>query len=444
MSLKLFGGIAIGAVIGGGVTYAFYRNKHKTAETENARFNEEYAHKMNDIVSNLREENNKNIVKQQNTSAICDSILQSFHRFTDIDMIADIANIGDIEYRDRCFAEIEGATTDIEKLCNILDDNLLNSEKIADIRAKINLRIEKMCSEIKDIINICEDDDDDDDQLDENNVTISPKKIILNSIGGTSMVFDADPDDGFEVLDGSDVENNDYCFVAQNVPKLYNILFNSIRTQLAEHYVLKIDPDAFDMILEDMVITVSVSFINDTDVVVTAVNAVVPFEIFGITTSDKNFKIYSIQEGEITNDVIIRYFRSINSNDDIQNQQKNSNESCIKTETVIKSTETPIDYDKLDVSLSDENIQFIINTIGFSRESLKAFFTKLNILCRVNPEAGGAIKEAFEYILRDIHSKKVNNQLNDDTKLHLANSLRALILNMKKNYGAEIKSAQYT
>jgi hypothetical protein len=122
-----------------------------------------------------------------------------------------------------------------------------------------------MSNTIKDIIDYADDDDDDDDDIvpDQLNQTVSPKHVILLDINGKSTCFDADPDDGFEILDGSDPENNDYCFIAQNIPKLYRVLFDSIKDQLKSHYVYKIDSELFDELLEDMVITVSVSFVNE-------------------------------------------------------------------------------------------------------------------------------------------------------------------------------------
>ena len=59
---------------------------------------------------------------------------------------------------------------------------------------------------------------------------------------------------------------------------------------------------------------------------------------------------------------------------------------------------------------------------------------------KVNSEASIAIEAVLADIINEIRAAISNNTLTDEEKARLSNSLRALITNMKKNYGAVIKA----
>ena len=154
--------------------------------------------------------------------------------------------------------------------------------------------------------------------------------------------------------------------------------------------------------------------------VITAVNAVVPFEIFGINAPNQNIRIYTIKEGELDNDDIVHYFRGGDRNNNISNQQKDSKQIMADSK---EETKVEVNTDTIDVSLSIANNQFIIDTIGFSKESLNAFIVKHGILHKFNTDAAEAIELAYADIIREIYCMKANNKLDEDTTLRIANSL---------------------
>ena len=452
MNFKVFGGIAAGAVIGCGAAMLFYNKKIKelkigreTAESELSKISYDYDQKLEKLTVKYNDLEFTSSIAKQNIILLYNAMQDAYCKISNVDMLADISAIKDVPLRDKCFSYIDSAIVNIDKLCNLSDEAISVPAIVKNAIDNIHDCAKTMQLDISRILEMYTDNDDDEDDDDEYEndsdiETISPRHIILNCIDGKSMVFDADPDGGFEVLDGSDVENNDYCIVAQNVPKLYNILFDSVKEQLQSHYVAKINSDAFDMILDDLVITVSLEFINDTDAVITAVNAVVPFELFGLNTKEKTIQIYTIKEGELDNGDVIHYFRSALGSYNIQNQQE-----CLEQDMAKTSKETEMEIaeatkSNIDVSVSDENIQFIINTIGYSKESLKSFMTKMAVLYRINSEAAESIESAYADIIREIYFIKANNKIDESNKLRIANLLRSLIYNMNRNHGSAIKA----
>lgn len=443
MSTKLFGGIAIGVTLTGCAAYFLYNKKIKDIKDHEKNLEEEVS-KINEslnIRTTERDTIDSNFQKLKNKYLSLDTdnnkmiklysyLIGAYASIIDVDMLADIANLTDIDDRDECLSKIEKAINTLKEIEDDANENLskLNHKQL---ESRISTTINDMGKNIKDIIDLSEDDADDEDD----DITISPIKIIMKTLDGNTKIFDADPDDGFEVLDGSNPDENDYCIIAQNVPALYKFLFASIKDQLAYHYVSVINPDVFDALLEDMVITVSLSFINETDAEVTSVNAVVPFELFTEELVDKKYKVYCVKEGELDIADAVRYFKTHNTDTD-----KDLGTNFTKPEQQEVTEIKKIQFDISNAGLDDNTIQFLINTIGFNRDSLKSFFGKLKILMQTNPEAGESIKTAFIDIVTSINMKLVENELDEGAIIKATTSLKALILNMKKNYGSSLKS----
>ncbi len=436
MLKSLFGGVALGASAAGIYTYFRHKktltpyvnevNRYQRLEKELMTDKEKSDHMVEEVKYAY-----KNLCEMHNRT------IDAYDTLVNPDMLADISNINDDGYRDECLEEIERASKHIKSITYISDAGIFYTEDKLESDTSMLLNTTSTMSEnikrsIYDDDNAFDDDDDDDNNSETQ--TVSPRKLILNRVDGEAKIFDTDPDVGFEVLDGSNPDANDYCIVAQNVPALYNFLFNSIKSQLQSHYVSKISADAFDNLLEDMIITISFSFINDTDAEITEINAVVPFEVFNDVSDIKNNKIYCIKNGELTNDNIIHYFRSISPKHDVEGRKTSNSEVRSSSQKMEKKV-----VKNIDTSLSEENIKFITESIDFNRESLKSFVGKLGILLKANPEAGEAINDVFRTIIIEIHDAISENKLSDEYKASLVNTLKALNTNMRKNYGADIK-----
>lgn len=460
MSKKLFAGIAIGSAITTAVASIINASAKKKTDIKNAEIESQLKkliEERDSAVSKLESDDERYQKLMNGYENICtfnNKLTQAFNIILNPDMIADIANIDEITLRDACLSEIENTVSIISKYVMIKSDILSDSE-LQIIINKVTTQVDTMCDNIKDFINDyeniealrhdCEldedDDDDDDDDFATVEETVSPKKLILKGIDGSEKIFETDPDIGYEIIEGSDIENNDYCIYAQNDAKLYNFLQASIKDQLASHYTAKIDPKIFENIIEDLVITISFSFINETDAEITEVAAVIPFEIF---KENKNNKVYTIKEGEIKVDNIIHYFGSVNSTDINNKVQRYITESgSTKMETTTNETEEMLpQINRTEFVISsnmNDNIQYIVSTIGFNRDVLKAFIGKLDILHNANQEAWTSIYESFKDIILEINEFNVTDKLDDANKSRLCNTIQTLSRNMKRNYGQDIR-----
>lgn len=450
MNGKVIGGIAAGTLIGGGITYAICKKKMNELDSKH----KNDINELNEAIDIVNAEKNDNIIacndKKVIETTIRDHVISAYRRISDVNMVADISNIKNIEIRDECLSEIEKVIDELSHIINITHENEVTINHLPKVICDIDRKVETMCSNIKDIIKEYElhyeeeDDEDDEDDEESEIQTISPRRVILKCLDGPDKIFEADLDGKFEVLDGSDTENNDYCIIAQNIPELYTFLFTSIKDQLKWHYTSEIDIDAFDSLLEDMIITVSLEFINDDDTMITSVNAVVPFEIFGSSVDNEKCKFYTVKEGELNINDVIRYFRINNGGNDIQSKSINTNESIKTTtiETEKKETQKVVKFSNrpTEIDLSDNTINYIVESICFNRDALKAFVGKLNILLKSNPEAGNTVKSSYIDLVQEIHQLQDNNMLDEITTARISNSLRVLISNMKRNYGSSIKA----
>lgn len=446
MYKKLIGGAVMGTIFGAGITAAIYNHKVKLLKLQKAEAKVNSDEEIAKLNSDLEFEQ----LYRNKLGELHKSTISAFNHICNVDMLADISQLNDI---DSCLTAIKDAAQSITDASDIDFSVILDEKIVTAHKSMISDYATDACREIMDIIDnddvddtdidVVDDSDNDSDDDGDNEIpTISPKTIIIQSLDGSVKAFDAEPDIGFEVLDGSDPENNDYCIMAQNIPALYNFLHDSIKSQLKEHYVFKIDTDTFDYIIEDMVITVSLAFIDEATMVVTDASAVVPFEIFGETANDGTIKFYNIAEGELNIDSAIKYFGNTTSIDDIQNEPTGAVQNSVDTKEKKNPPEEKMVNKQIandfDTSLSDENIQYIFDTIGYNQQALKVFMGKLGVLMRINPEAGMTIYDAYVEILRDIHTHEDNDELTENKQNLISNSLKALINNMKKNYGHDI------
>lgn len=442
MNAKIFGGMVIGTILGGGLTYAICRKHHTDIESKYKAKVDSLAEELNmhkTTIATLQTETDglykeceRSGLVERKVNDVYQQMVSAYQAIADVNMIADIANIKDIDVRDECLTSIEHANTKVTNLAKICFNYVTDIDLLNDTSNKIDNIIKTMTDTIKTtIIDYDQDDDDDDEDVDDNEIAlaISPKHIILKCLGGQDKIFK--PESGsFEVLDGSDPDENDFCILAENVKPLYDFLFMSIKNQLKSHYVSEIDLDTFDEIIDDMIITVSLAYINETDTVITAVNAVVPFEIFGDSPLTEISKTYSINETLLMNGDIQRYFDS--------RQRNHSNRAAQLSDiSAIQPTTEPIF--KFVPDLSDDTIRYIVQTIGYNRDALKSFIGKLEILLNANFEAGDVIRSTFFDIATEIDETNHNGRLDDAAKNRFSSNIRALILNMKRNYGMIIR-----
>jgi hypothetical protein len=441
MSGKIIGGIAIGAAFTATVGSIFHAYKMKKKEIELA--------KLKSQVKTLTEEKETETKTHEqrceklmhdyaNLCALNEKITQAFNIILNPDMIADIANIDNIEMRDACLSEIENCVSTISKYI-IHRTEILSDEKLKEIIDKVMDHVNEMTTNIKKYIDDynADIDDSDDEDVDEDGdddvieETVSPRKIILKGVNCEDKIFVVDPDIGFRVIT---IEDGDYCIYAQNAAKLYNFLKESIKEQSSAHYVAKIDPVIFEnMMGDDVKIMISLRFINKTDAIVTSASTITPFEIF-----NDNGKFYQVEDGEVSHDNIIHFIRShSNSSADVirkENLPISSDEKIVSdpSQKVIKYTKA----DKPDTTDDiDGYINYIAETIGYNHEGLMAFKKRMNALSVIKPEAYASVYAAFIDIINNIPDKLTTEDVPQITR-----NLDALLKNIKTHYGAEIKA----
>ena len=465
MSIKYLGGIISGMCIGGGITYAILNKKIKNMSENNSdmvRLIKDFENKISEINNDhdnyqIDSADKISILEKSchNAKMVCEQVSNSYKELLNPDMLADITIMDDVDHIDECLSAIEKATKSIHNLSTSINFDCISNTTcktfINDTNDIMGITTDIISKSIKTYQDNFMNNDDDDEDDDEELKLVSPKRVIINSIRGTSKIFEAEPDDGFEIIDGSDPDNNDYCIDSKNIPALYNFLFASVVDQLSCHYVAEIDKETFNTLIEDMVITVSLSFINETDVVITAVNAAVPFELFGESIDNNKYNIYTIHGGELELANVMDYFRSGCDSNNNKTSQNDSTKNSSITETENKKEEKKVvktNYDKVsiafDSAISDDAVQFIVDTIGYNRESLVAFIGKLKILMKANPEAGEAIYNAYNAIFEEVQILIHDEKLTEEDIARCYNSIRAIYSNMKKNYSASIKSYKQT
>jgi hypothetical protein len=424
---KFIGGVAVGA--GVATVFAYFGYKHILAQKIKER--EAIIKALKERIKTLTDEKTseaKNADERYQTllnayENICtfnNKITQAFTLILNPDMIADIASISDVDLRDECLSHIEETVEFISTLI-VHKNEKMTKDELNEIIEKVTVKINKMTDDIRQCI---DDDEDDDDEPDEEIMgMVSPKKLILKGINCEDKVFEVDPDIGFEVINGSDTENNDYCIYAQNDSNLYKFLRDSIREQLSNHYVSKIDPIIFEDMTEELMITVSFSFINDTDAEITEVASVIPFEIF----NDDKHK-YVVKDGEIPNDKLIQ----------LDGDSSDSSESDDREKITPDDGET--EKEEKVVTTIDDPMWYVINTIGYNRDSLAHFIGCLDILRKANPEAGASVSDTFVSIINEIQKCENANEMTDAKKSEFCAQIKALARNMKQNYKSDINS----
>ena len=435
---------AAGAVTAVAVTALMFENKFKHYKSEKEGEISSLQNTKNSLqerlsaqekdIAQLKDENSELSKKlsvlmnaYENVCTFYSKLTNGFNIILNPDMLADIASIKDVELRDKCLEEIEDAVASISK--HIVHKSELMADDDKDkLIDKIECHIETMCDNIKHIIIEYEESDDEDgDEGTDGAETVSPKKLILKGVDCDDRIFETDPDIGFEVLSGPEEGGNSYCIYAQNDAKLYNFLRDSIKDQMASHYTAKIDPEVFDNIIEDIVITVSFSFINETDAVITEVAAAIQFEVF----SNKN-NYYHVKGGDIDHDHVVHYIRVNNTpvNSDIGEKDvpKNGDET---TSTEEKTVEI-------------NPVEFLVETIDYNQAEITAFIKKLIILEKANNEAWCVIYNSFNDILSDIIKLNESNELTELKKAEFVAQIKALNKNMKRNYGADINLYKQT
>ena len=421
MAIKFIVGAIGGTMVGAGITY-YYMNRERKEVQEKI---DQYKAKCADL--NAKYEESSEVISVLRTTNelknnIINSEIDALNRLADVNMYADISAINNIEIRNKCFEFIDMAKTAIKDHCG--DPENFDSNIIENI-------ISDMESKIKNII-MNYDEEEDEDEITEDNAVVSPKAIVLKAINNRKPKIFNTTDIEFEIIDGSDTENNEYHVSVDSCVELYNFLFNTIKPQLHNQYAFKIDADAFDAMIDGMEIFATLSFINDDVMEIKQVHAYVPFEVF---ENEGNF--YYIEGGEILHGDIIEFSKHSASGINIQNKQSDSDKGGIKKTEPPKTQKMVID---IDLSLSEENAEFLVSSINFNKEALKYFFAKLAILQKVNVEAYDAISTAFKDILHEIYIHKNNETLDDNTKRRYSTGIQALINNLKKNYGNVIKN----
>lgn len=460
MSVKFFGGVAIGAIVGGSIVYTSLNKKIKQQNIDAAERIEEHEKEVANIleardeiisdyekeIAELKKTVTVAVEANINAGVLCNNGIELYRRLLDPDMLADIADIDDGDYRDECLSVIDDVASTISaKISNVNFANISNND-LGIIMKEITDNMDDATDKIKDVIDTYQSEHEDEEDDDENEVTtITPGRVIVDCLDGTKKFFNAEPDDGFEIIDGSNPTDNEFCIDAQNIPELYKFMFDSIKDQLSYHYVAEIDGNTFERLIEDMTIIVTLSYVNDDsmDMVVTAVNAVVPFELFGESIGDKMYKIYSIEGGELDLANALDYFRSNHSDRGNEDRETNTDESSIKTEKPIKNEEEvvkPIQQLQFESPVSDDAIQFVIETVGYNRDSLMSFIGNLKVLMKVNSEAAESIYSAYSDIITEIQDLNNQGKLTDIELGKYYTSIKAIHTNMKKNYGSAIKS----
>jgi hypothetical protein len=367
------------------------------------------------------------------------NMTKGFNIILDPDMIADISNICNISLRDACLREIEDCVEYISSF-HIHKSEFISDEELEEIIEKVNNRIENMANTIKE--NIDKDDeesedeeteiiDDEDDEIE----TVSPKKLILKGINCEDKIFETDPDIGFEVIKGPDTNNKYYCIYAQNDAKLYNFLKESIKDQLTNHYVARIDPDIFEEITDDLRITVSFEFINENDAEITEVAAVIPFEIF----NNKNKKkLYIVKDGDISNDQCLHVLRG-NSHSSAGNiREENNSKPNEETTSEEVEKEEMIEDDKDTRPSANDDIDYLVEVIGYNEASLKHFINRLNTLKKANNKGWEEINAELIDTTIKIDEVRKSGNLDELKKADFRANIKALTQVMKNKYKRDI------
>lgn len=412
-------------------------------------------------VDTLREEiNDKTVeyIRSSHMNNLYRTALTCMGKISDVDMIADIS-VMDSARLDACLNAIKNTTLDIAECINVCVSTSVLTEKEANkYRDRIIGSTSITCDLIHDVIreyesieddddnyddedvdddsddddevigvkmsidpdDDCEDDDDDDDDL----VYIYPKAIVPNCVNGHAKQYDVDEEGIGIFIDFSDISNNVYCTKAEYIPELCNDLKQSVKEQCSGHIINQINPDIFDALIEDSDITLYLAYLDDSEDVMTILNWRIDLEmgVHSIKLDSGDTKIYNVIDGRVNDDSVKNYFKC-------QSDDNGGDDSS-------KDDDTNADYTDMNI---DDSIQFIIENVGYNRESLKCFIDKLGILYTVNYEAWEAICTAYSEIIRDIHKFKKSGKLTDETSTLICNRIKALKENMTRNYGGAIR-----
>ena len=378
--------------------------------------------------------------------------------------------IGDLAFDERshCYEIINEINEMIDYIIKISENdpqdvNSLFNDNVEPIIDRLKQYLQAHASEEEDEDNVDTDisidpDDDDDEDDDEDDEPMMPildiaTFAIRNIKTGRMKYFrKPGPEEGYPVLEGSDIENGEFRILANANPELYNFLLNCVKSQVRKgHIVANINPRVFDQMMDDIPIIIHLSLENEEYATITAINAVIPFEIF-----KHNKQVYAVEDLEVElNDNIVRTLTGGICTNDVQDVEKCTCESCQQTEAeeteisevAVTETTEPDAQPAENVDAGDWLVSFINESIGYNRDSLRSFIGKLAILMKADRKSGENIRNRFNDIIRSIRSAQKDYDdgvVNDEQHIEQLNTitqqLRTLISDMKKNHGNTIRA----
>lgn len=401
----------VGGAVGAAIMYAINNKKIRNQDVEKLKMLKE-TQSLKDALETKSDKYKR--LEDVNTTLLDDV----YDKLTNIHMFADICNTCD-ETRDRCFAVIDQAREQIK-------EHVSSNEFDRDV---VNTIITEMEDMLRTIIN----SDDDCDCCDE---VITPKSILTRSVSdpGGIRIFDTSGVE-FDILD-SDAENDRYFIRLEEKDheEMYNFFHKSVVEQQNAQYARAIDIDAFEESMKDISILMTLTALDDDRMIVTEFRAEIPFEVFS-----ENGKFYYIEGGELIPNDIIQFARSSASREHLQTKHEMLPKNCDSKETEDKEDEETII--EADLALfSQENIDFLAETVGFSKSALNYYIPKLSVLKEIDESAYETVYKAFTSILQTVYNMESENLLDEESKQKFRNALQCLIQNMKKNYGNIIKN----
>lgn len=377
------------------------------------------------------------LARRDNIEQLYIEVDKLINEFKNIDRIGEILNINNESNRNICIGMLDAIVEHIKNettkyVANLNTDPESVEYAVKNISADLNKKIRELDNKVHEFIQDNDDDDDedligvsldDDDDEDEDDVfVIHPTDIVVKCVNGNNKVYKADSVEGFEViLADSDIEENQYCIMAQYIPELYSDLKASVMNQIKDHYVNQIDNESFEYLLDEVEIVIYLNLAEDNIALLSGVKAVIPFDVFSVVTEDSGVLYFNTTDS-IVEDVDLQYF--IGYDEDDNNDSSNNAES------------DPIIEDPENIEVI---VDFVVESINFNRDSLKGFVGKLDILKEVNPDAAlDAYKELFD-IVREIHRAKNSNDISNDVANGLKTRLQLLKEDTLKNHGGEIR-----
>lgn len=446
-------GFGIGAALSAAVIH-FY-DKHKFQKQiddyekslQDLRNECDHVQKQYDI---LEAEYEHELDRYTTKNCIYDLGTKAYRKIMDIDLIADISNIENIEMRDKALSIISNTIDKIREVFesepanDLFDDSSRYDEVVKAVNVYyggiIDSYIDNMTSNIKSILeeyeNILDEEEEDEDDVfdDEEIIPISPRSIIFKCFNGNPKIFNTDGLT-FELLPNSDVDENIYYFSINSdteAKELYEFFKAGLAPQLQSHYTARIDVDVFNEVLDNITINFLAEFINDDDM-----------EIKGYSAGDVHFnlmrvenKYYYTEGDDLLQSDIVRFIRSDSGNTTVSTDKKTTETS--KEETLEKKEKVLIDLTK-----SDDMIEYLVETLQYNENALKAFFAKLVVLKNENFGAFVNISDLMSDMIGTLQDLQTEDKFTESARGTYHNILHKLIDTVKKDYGAQIKNSKY-